>query len=339
MDRGAFPDACLSYSRKKGRISNTRPRQRPSLVVNKPEVIPTTNSRKTCNRGWPVETHMVYPDGQRMISKCVQPEPLQIILNEAITIMLGLFLLKNSFVDGTEQLRMCNLGFSTACTTLSSQQVLYRADRDNEYRKHLINYIFGRVCHMRSQVKVVAQAVVPSRYELLSISVEERKKLVNDLLDSLVYIFPLSKPTDTLTWRSNEPYRHPAVIDVLQKAFFKGKKAIGRRYDANFGSISSIDTSKEIPKPMLALAGVAIFAALKEWTSGNQEDEDFSAADMQEEYDKHIALIDTQILKPDRSGKEKYHNLMAYLYRQANGRPSASAKPSKLPQIDFDGME
>ncbi|THU81516.1 hypothetical protein K435DRAFT_873254 [Dendrothele bispora CBS 962.96] len=279
------------------------------------------------NQGWPQETHMVLPDpGQHALSKQHQLPTVQAVLNKAILLTNGLFLFGNAFADGKEQLANCTLGLKTACSNLKQQQILHCIERDDNYRKHLTNYIFGRVSHMRGEVKKVASSVVEAT-------------LVKGLLDRLAYIFPLSNPRDPNTWRKNEPYRHPAIIAVLQKAFFKGPKSIGVRYHDNFASISQKDASKEIPTAMLALAGVAIFAALKEWSSGIQVEEDFLAADFAEEYENHINMLNLKILRPDKSGKEKYHALMAHLFRESNRRSgSVTSNTSQLPDIDFDGM-
>ncbi|THU93823.1 hypothetical protein K435DRAFT_861119 [Dendrothele bispora CBS 962.96] len=298
------------------------------------------NSQASFNQGWPQETHMVLPDpGQRALSKQRQSPTIQAVLNEAILLTNGLFLFGNAFADGKEQLANCALGLKTACSNLKQQQILHRIERDDNYRKHLTNYIFGRVGHMRGEVKKVASSVVEGMYELMKLTVDERATLVKGLLDRLAYIFPLSNPRDPNTWRKNEPYRHPAIIAVLQKAFFKGPKSIGVRYHDNFTSVSQKDVSKEIPTAMLALAGVAIFAALKEWSSGFQVEEDFSAADFAEEYENHINMLNLKILRPDKSGREKYHALMAHLFRESNRRSgSVTSNTSQLPDIDFDGM-
>ncbi|THV01860.1 hypothetical protein K435DRAFT_792953 [Dendrothele bispora CBS 962.96] len=311
----------------------------------KPAVLPlaistgTNTKNKSFNQGWPQETHMVLPDpGQRALSKQRQSPTIQAVLNEAIMLTNGLFLFGNAFADGKEQLANCTLGLKTACSNLKRQQILHRVERDENYRKHLTNYIFGRVGHMRGEVKKVASSIVEGMYELMKLTTDERATLVKGLLDRLTYIFPLSNSRDPNTWRKNEPYRHPAIIAVLQKAFFKGPKSIGARYHNNFSSISHKDVSKEIPTAMLALAGVAIFAALKEWSSGVQVEEDFSAADFAEEYENHVNMLNLKILRPDKSGREKYHTLMAHLFRESNRRSGVASNTSQLPDIDFDGM-
>ncbi|THU92310.1 hypothetical protein K435DRAFT_862630 [Dendrothele bispora CBS 962.96] len=322
--------------------TNTKQKVKSSLnvaITNSNETI-GQNSQASFNQGWPQETHMVLPDpGQRALSKQRQSPTVQAVLNEAILLTNGLFLFGNAFADGKEQLANCTLGLKTACSNLKQQQILHRIERDDNYRKHLTNYIFGRVGHMRGEVKKVASSVVEGMYDLMKLTVDERATLVKGLLDRLAYIFPLSNPRDPNTWRKNEPYRHPAIIAVLQKAFFKGPKSIGVRYHDNFTSISQKDASKEIPTAMLALAGVAIFAALKEWSSGIQIEEDFSAADFAEEYENHINMLNLKILRPDKSGKEKYHALMAYLFRESSRRSgSVTSNTFQLPDIDFDGM-
>ncbi|THU96677.1 hypothetical protein K435DRAFT_858308 [Dendrothele bispora CBS 962.96] len=309
-----------------------------SVAITNSNEATTQNSQASFNQGWPQDTHMVLPDpGQRALSKQRQSPTVQAVLNEAILLTNGLFLFGNAFADGKEQLANCTLGLKTACSNLKQQQILHRIEQ-----QFLIAYlvqIFGRVGHMRGEVKKVACSIVEGMYDLMKLTVDERATLVKGLLDCLTYIFPLGNPRDPNSWRKNEPYRHPAIIMVLQKAFFKGPKSIGVRYHDNFTSISQKDTSKEIPIAMLALAGVAIFAALKEWSSGFQVEEDFSAADFAEEYENHVNMLNLKILRPDKSGREKYHALMAHLFRESNRRSgTATSNTSQLPDIDFDGM-
>ncbi|KAJ3783953.1 hypothetical protein GGU10DRAFT_403210 [Lentinula aff. detonsa] len=86
-----------------------------------------------------------------------------------------------------------------------------------------------------------------------------------------------------------------------------------------FSSSVNSDNSKEIPRVMLGIVIVAIFAALKEWSEGCDQcmTQDFVSAEFSNEYKLHMSLIQSKIHKEDRSGKLKYHALMSWLYREA----------------------
>ncbi|KAK7461766.1 hypothetical protein VKT23_008196 [Stygiomarasmius scandens] len=299
-----------------------------------------SGSQTDPNQGWDAVTHMVYPQGQRTISKRAQSRILQYVLDEAIALTTGLALFKDAFARADDQLTDSTAGVLTACTNLKQPLIKDRCERDKNYAKHLTNYITSRIGHMRGLVKENAKNIVTTTYELSRVPTSERPVFVKALLENLTYIFPFNTPTDLSTRRRNEPYRNPAITAVLHKSFFKGSKALGRRYRDTFSSISPTDPSKEIPMPMLGLAGVAIFAALKEWLTGEQVDDNFVAADFAEEYNQHIRLLKEGITKKDGSGKGKYHVIMAHLYREATARSNVDAKvDSRLPDFDFDGME
>lgn len=63
---------------------------------------------------------------------------------------------------------------------------------------------------------------------------------------------------DSATVRTNEPYRHPAIIAVMRKYFFTGNKSLGRRFHDTFSSSIDSDNSKEIPQAMLGIVVVAV---------------------------------------------------------------------------------
>ncbi|KAJ3739878.1 hypothetical protein DFH05DRAFT_1463455 [Lentinula detonsa] len=170
---------------------------------------------------------------------------------------------------------------------------------------------------MRGQVKEVVQKVVPSLYGIHQVPIEDGqfKRFV----------------TDSTMARTSEPYLHPAIIAVLHKFFFHGRKSLGRHFQDTFSSMVDSDNAKEIPQVMLALVSVAIFAALKEWEQGLNESTscEFVSANFSEQYDLHIMFLGTRILKTDGSGKGK----------GANVSDADLAGAAKLPNLDFNGME
>ncbi|KIK50426.1 hypothetical protein GYMLUDRAFT_78505 [Collybiopsis luxurians FD-317 M1] len=136
----------------------------------------------------------------------------------------------------------------------------------------------------------------------------------------------------------NEPYRHPAIVAVLHQYFFSGDESLGHCFLDTFLSTNELDNAKEIPQAVLGLVSVAIYAALQEWKDGQTEcqHDNFVSADFRDEYELHMKLIDKKILKPDGSGKGKYHTLMAWLYHETQ---LSTGVDDGLPDLDFDGME
>ncbi|THU87306.1 hypothetical protein K435DRAFT_804444 [Dendrothele bispora CBS 962.96] len=290
---------------------------------------------------------MTYPGSSKQyISKKEQPGPLGF---------------RNAYPEPAEQ-QMINLSLNTACTKHKQHHIANQIQQDREYRE----------LWFPIKVKEIAAGLVGGLYEFMKLAHAERSTLVQGLLDRLAYVFPLNNSMQPSTWRSNEPYQHPAIIEVLKQAFFlQDSKSIGKRYEDNFQSTSPTDhraqnsiklldyvetmtflkivvnlmefcalcdPAKEIPMPMLTLAGVVIFAALKEWASGTRVNEDFAGIVMSEEYEKHISLCKGRIIGEDGSGRNKYHNMTTRLYREAKGQ-GTSTMSSELPEVDVDGMD
>ncbi|KAJ3968813.1 hypothetical protein EV361DRAFT_924102 [Lentinula raphanica] len=298
------------------------------------------------NNDWPQSTSLVYPRQQRVISLTAQSQTLKDVLHEAITLAIGLAIFQNGFAASNQQLVDSRNSFVSAATKLELPAIVDRFLKDGLYARHLAIYVTGRVGHMRGKVKEVAQELVPSMYGLHQVPVENnaRKEFVAKLLYKMNYIFPRKNVTDPSTIQAHEPYRHPAIIAVMRKYFFSGNKSLGRRFHDTFSSSISSDDAKEIPRALLGIVVVAIFAALKEWSEGQDQraTQDFVSADFSDEYDLHMSLLQTRIYKDDGSGKIKYHALMSWLYGEVNANGdggSIKALSEKMPDLDFDGME
>ncbi|KAF5328881.1 hypothetical protein D9758_018394 [Tetrapyrgos nigripes] len=231
-------------------------------------------------------THMYYPEsGQRYISLLKQPQNLCLVISETTNNAIGIMI------------------FRDACPKSEDQQA---------------GIVNNRVSTIRGHVKEAAEKIVPARYELLKLDETQRSKLVKDLLKAC-YIFPLTNPTDTMTWRSNQPYRHPAVLDVLKEALWTDSPhaaSLGKKFVDMFSSTVDEDDAKEVPMAMIDLVRIAIFAALREYTTGTRVKQNFDLVLMRTEYEKHIQLMEQKIIKPDQSGRSKYHNMAAELYRE-----------------------
>ncbi|KAJ3837157.1 hypothetical protein F5878DRAFT_642997 [Lentinula raphanica] len=249
------------------------------------------------NMGWPIEAHLKFPDGtkmQRTISLRIQPQAIQDILHEAITLASGLSMFEEAFPSSAQQLAQSYTSIVSAATSLKHPLIANRIEKDDIFRKHLTSYVTGRVGKMRVNVKEAAVSVVPGMYGILRVPTEngERKEFVKDLLTKMNFIFPRKT----------------------------GPKSFSQRFADTFNSTSKTDNAKEVPHAMLSLVVIAVFAAIKEWEGGKDEREkqEFVASTFADQYTLHTALINEKIRNAKvGNGAEKYHTLMARLYREA----------------------
>ncbi|KAJ3728009.1 hypothetical protein DFJ43DRAFT_1085353 [Lentinula guzmanii] len=300
--------------------------ERPSMVnLSEAGVEVSSLSRsdleESSNAGWPVVTHLVYPIHSRCISVNSQSQTIKDLLKEAILLAVGLAIFQDGFATSDVQVTHSRTSITSAATKQELPEILHRFEQDRCYAKYLTDYVTGRVGTMRKKLKEMAADLVPSLYGIHEASFEDgsRRQLVETLLSQLNYIFPRTKITDASTARYNEPYRHPALVAVIHRYFFAGKKPLGHRFRATFTSSIKTDDAKEIPKAMLGLAAVAIYDSLKEWVKGegNRVKKDFDSESISGEYDRHMKLINEKIIKADGSGQRKYHTLMSRLYQDA----------------------
>ncbi|KAJ4470136.1 hypothetical protein J3R30DRAFT_3538987 [Lentinula aciculospora] len=290
----------------------------------KKKKVHSTVTQSNPNDGWPVETHITYPDGttgQCTISLRLQNMVIHNILPEAIVLATGLTMFEEAFPTSEQQLSHLLTSLLSAANSLKHPQIAHCVENDDTYSRHLTNYVTGRVGKMRADVKGAAVDAVASMYGILQVPVENdaRKKFVKTLMSKLNFIFPRNHILDANSIRSNEPYLHPAIISVLYKFFFKSSKSLGNRFGDTFVSTSKTDDAKEVPEAMLSLAVVTVFAALKEWEEGKTErqKQDFAATSFNETYTLHKATLLDKILKSKvGDGAQKYHMLMARLYRE-----------------------
>ncbi|KAJ3720189.1 hypothetical protein DFJ43DRAFT_1096034 [Lentinula guzmanii] len=300
--------------------------ERPSMVnLSAAGVEVSSSSRndleESSNAGWPAVTHLVYPIHSRCISVNSQSQMIKDLLKEAILLAVGLAIFQDGFATSDVQVTHSRTSITSAGAKQELPEILHRFEQDRRYAKFLTDYVTGRVGTMRKKLKETAADLVPSLYGIHQASFEDgsRKQLVETLLSQLNYIFPRTKITDASTARYNEPYRHPALVAVIHRYFFAGKKPLGHRFRATFTSSIKTDDAKEIPKAMLGLAAVAIYDSLKEWVKGegNRVKKDFDSESISGEYDRHMKLINEKIIKADGSGQRKYHTLMSRLYQDA----------------------
>ncbi|KAJ3767528.1 hypothetical protein FB446DRAFT_707738 [Lentinula raphanica] len=271
------------------------------------------------NAGWPTEAHLNYPDGTKMqwtISLHIQPQAIQDILHKAITLASGLSMFEEAFPTSAQQLAQSYKSIVSTANSLS--------------HPHIADRVTGRVGKMRVNVKEAAVNIVPGVYGILRVPTEdgERKEFVKSLLTKMNFIFPRKTITDANTVLRNEPYLHPAIIAVLHNFFFKGP--------------NKTDDAKEVPQAMLSLVVIAVFAAIKEWEGGKDErdKQEFVASTFSDQYTLHATLLNEKIRNSNvGDGVQKYHTLMARLYREAkSGSATATDVASTLmPDIDLAG--
>ncbi|KAK7464426.1 hypothetical protein VKT23_006593 [Stygiomarasmius scandens] len=311
------------------------------------------------NNGYPPEAHMFFPEsGQCYISLKKQPPVLCRIINETNHTATIITLFQDAFPESKDQRHYISLAFATACDKYKLPTIADRFEKDDKFKDLIIACVSNRLSTLRGRVKEAAEKIVPARYELFRVDTPQRAQLVKDLIKACCYVFPLAdvrcillsclhlfsllpEPMNTMTWRSNQPYQHPAVHDVLKHAFWTDSQnhvCLGKRLVDTFSSSVDHDDAKEVPMAMIGLVSVAIFATLREYSTGSQVKQTFDSAIMRTEYLKHIRLMEDRIIGQNGNGRNKYHNMASRLYQELM-KDTNSASAEDLPVIDVDNME
>ncbi|KAJ3740913.1 hypothetical protein DFH05DRAFT_1544470 [Lentinula detonsa] len=99
---------------------------------------------------------------------------------------------------------------------------------------------------------------------------------------------------------------------------------------------------RKIPSAMLTLVIIGIFIALEEWEEGEdqREEQDFASATFADIVRLYNTLLIDKIHDAKVSnGAEKYHTLIACLYRDAKAGKGISVALNQNPDMDLEGME
>ncbi|KZT20197.1 hypothetical protein NEOLEDRAFT_1182722 [Neolentinus lepideus HHB14362 ss-1] len=200
-------------------------------------------------------------------------------------------------------------------------EILHRLVHEDGYGKALGRIPDGQISTWRRLAYSIGSNHVIGGYHLTP-GCDER---VASLLKSQKYIFPGDVEVPGKL-RTNEPYKHPTILAIMQALYFSGSGALGVQHTDLFTSSSPTDAAVEVPLSMVALVTTAIHNSLMEWQTGKRQAREFSALNCGDIYRTHVGILEK--LKASKPGF--FHALMSGLYRDAR-----AATASEL-QIDSE---
>ncbi|KAL0059744.1 hypothetical protein AAF712_013504 [Marasmius tenuissimus] len=118
---------------------------------------------------WPEETEYVLAEGgKRAISKSAQDEVFNALIEKSATNAIALFLWECAFPEKIQQARLLLDALVMAAQELKQPAISKRLQDQSQkkYRKPLMEYVFNRVVHVRSAVRVLAATAILGTYPL-----------------------------------------------------------------------------------------------------------------------------------------------------------------------------
>ncbi|EIW74928.1 hypothetical protein CONPUDRAFT_159699 [Coniophora puteana RWD-64-598 SS2] len=280
---------------------------------------------------WPVSTHVVR-SGTNKCNLRGQPSPvITSILAASLDIAHQSLLITDAFPADARQV-MYDVVTTAATRHPGGAEIVTRLQADLSYRKTMSSVALNRLSIYRTDVKKVAVKHTVKEY---GIRPNDNKRL-EELTVTNEFIFPLNKTTHKPD--PGLPFQHPAVLNTLRGAFFKGPNSAGVKFRSQFTSILAGPQASELelPSPMLALAATAVRSAiLDNHTDPSKRDASFEqTADVPTTYASFTKTLDRLMNESDT----KYHRLMHKLLKEMGEIVEAKAS-STFSMIDLDAMD
>ncbi|KAF8262615.1 hypothetical protein EI94DRAFT_1704624 [Lactarius quietus] len=323
-------------------VSNGR-KVTPVLSNSHQETPQRSNGHHVSNPGtpvkWPAETNLVIPDSNRIKLKD-QSEVIQETVTDSLAFLRASIMLEHVFPGGLQTMTfiMHALVAGTAGHPNASA-LCSRILNDHIFLAKLATLPRGRISIFRGEVKERCAATVA-----LLINVNNPPSLIADLVDKQIndnynYIFPRRASNVNLLSAPplrSQPYRSTVIISVLCALFFTGAVPFVQRHAKHFPSYQAAEgtANREVPKAMVAIVATGLYAALKEWSTGEYKRYHFTANMYLDVYKGHLDTLD----KIENQRKGTYHRMMSDIYYLANTNTGQVALPP-VPTLDMDTLE
>ncbi|EPQ50050.1 hypothetical protein GLOTRDRAFT_134307 [Gloeophyllum trabeum ATCC 11539] len=283
-------------------------------------------------------TELVYnPRGT--LNLTAQTREIQEVVRIAIDIITVGILMDEAYPDMGDKIKLGVDACADAARELGDDYLpilqKLKDKREKVFRHSLGALPVGRISLTRGEIRTVAVAQVVGHYGLT----QGCGEYAAGLLQGQRYIFPGDlRPGGR--FKSKEPYRHPAVLNVLQQAIFTGRSSFASGHIQLFESSSKdYPDEKEVPLAMLALVSTAIHAAIDEWSSGTVMQLDFSGNRFAAVYTAHKDTLK----HIQKTSPKFYHETMAYLFKTARGatydRAGGDVVNSAITLMDLSGLD
>ncbi|TEB31127.1 hypothetical protein FA13DRAFT_1774501 [Coprinellus micaceus] len=274
---------------------------------------------------------------QRYPTLKIQSPRVKAVLHRSFVLARGRLCFHSAYAPAEDPNRFFRQILREAARDLRDSELAQVLKTNAAYGNALAHLVKAR--YTKSRLEIAEEAQVQARMAYRLSEKRDLKKRVEGLLSEDTFIYNVDESGRAL---ATEPYRHPAIVAVLQ-SFFRDSKCIGQIFSTSFtSSIQEDDDVRswepEIPIPMLALSVAMLHAEISLWKYGRREMVKFDADSHFTAYDHHVKFLENLRNKY----LPKYHRLMAYLYTQARDADSAGDGPNEdtgvLKSLDLDGM-
>ncbi|KAH9013213.1 hypothetical protein EDB85DRAFT_2158401 [Lactarius pseudohatsudake] len=290
---------------------------------------------------WAAETEIQFMPGTNRVVLTVQGTLLRTVIQDAFEYLRAAILFQHAFPDAALTLSYVREALITAARQCGpvAASIYTRMLNDTEYFTKIVPLPRARISHFRAEVKdrcnVIAATVV------LGLPQIQISRYIQDILSNYNYTFPGRSrgPGQGVLVRRTKPYRNMWIVDAVRTSFFSGgNSSFATRYKYLFPSSETHDlvTVYEVPIPMLALVATALYAALYEWRTGEQQIAEFSTNSYLDVYQGHVNTL--ELIREKRSGV--FRSMMADIYRQASTVTNAGVYlGAPVADLDIDDLE
>ncbi|KAN0137667.1 hypothetical protein V8E53_004492 [Lactarius tabidus] len=285
---------------------------------------------------WPAETNLQICGSK--IKLMDQSRIIRDMITRSFPFLRASIVLENSFPDPLLTASFVMRALVTAATVdPNAVSIGRRLQDDHVYLSKMIVLPQARISLFRTEVKERCAASVA-----LLVNVHDSQAVLADLIkkqikDNYNYIFPRRSNGNILSGvpLRSHPYCSTIIISVIRDLFFSGCVSFVARHQSLFPSHRGPDgvVSWEVPKTMVALVATGLFAALKEWGTGEHKHYDFTANMNTDAYDGHILSLN----KIEAAQNGFYHCMMADIYHLASSNTSQAAV--LVPALDMSMLE
>ncbi|KAH9020988.1 hypothetical protein EDB85DRAFT_2152660 [Lactarius pseudohatsudake] len=312
----------------------------PGFAATTPEDSTRNGHTGEVPRLWPMDTDLSKTSVKLRLTD--QSSIVRSTITGSFSLLHASIVLENAFPETLQVARFIRDALGAASLQVRGAEDVHACIlKDSNYCWQMSVLPRARISIFRAEVKercVVTVALLFSPYDPIAIA-----DLVKKLETDFSYIYPRRSKAnnDHVLVGSPDlrrPFRSSVIISVLRDLYFSGNTPFVTLHQDQFPCRHgpNEDIIWEVPKAMLALVSTAYYAALREWSTGERRQLDFTTNTFVEVYECHIANLNR--IETERN--TSYHKMMADIYQLAtNGGLNQPPPSNSVPVLDLSMME
>ncbi|KAH9040364.1 hypothetical protein EDB85DRAFT_2140500 [Lactarius pseudohatsudake] len=312
----------------------------PGFAATTPEDSTRNGHTGEVPRLWPMDTDLSKTSVKLRLTD--QSSIVRSTITGSFSLLHASIVLENAFPETLQVARFIRDALGAASLQVrGAEDVHARILKDSNYCWQMSVLPRARISIFHAEVKehcVVTVALLFSPYDPIAIA-----DLVKKLEMDFSYIYPRRSKAnnDHVLVGSPDlcrPFRSSVIISVLRDLYFSGNTPFVTLHQDQFPCRHgpNEDIIWEVPKAMLTLVSTAYYAALREWSTGERRQLDFTTNTFVEVYECHIANLNQ--IETERN--TSYHKMMADIYQLAtNGGLNQPPPSNSVPVLDLSMME